>query len=488
MPNSGQPPFAATAPFPVLARPPVALPDRSTRGFAAFAFALAIALSVATVNPFPTIAAVASFSLIVQLLWRPGLPPALLFVCLMQWLQGALMVLHADVLGVEMRTLTLARHIEEATYYTLGWVSLIAVGASLATRSISLASVATTHGAQFSFMRLLAAYAISTVALQIFARVVPEQARQIAESFETLRWALVFAIFAQGWSMRNGGAIVLGVLCFEIGVGFLSFFSEFKTPLYVLAIALMSSGYRPTFRQYVSLTVVFVITLYLGIVWSAIKMEYRDLLNGRQGVTSQHVVLSTEESIEAFVGLVGTIDQKRLEDGAEQLVKRIAYVEYFGFVLGYVPTVRAHEDGRIWLNAFAHVLMPRVLFPDKPALESDSIITTRYTGIDLGNNPGTSITIGVPAETYVDLGPLFMFVVPLFLGLSYGSGFKYFVTKRSGGLLAQGVAVALHVSLTSVGAASTKILGGYLSLLIIALVLWRFGWPPMARFLRPQVR
>lgn len=487
MPNSGQPPFATTAPFPALARP-AELPARGAGSVGLFAVVVAVVLSVATANPWTTLAAVLSFSLIVLLLWRPGLPPSLLFICLMQWLQGALMVLHADVMGVELRTLSYARHIEEATFYTLGWVSAIAVGAWLAMRRISLADVATTHSVRFSFTRLLVVYVAATVALQIVARVLPAQARQIAEAFEGLRWVIVFAVFAQGWSMRNGAAIVLGVLAFEIGIGFLSFFSEFKTPLYVFAIAMMSSGYRPTFRQYVSLTAVFIITLYLGIVWSSIKMEYRDMLNGGRSVMTQEVVLSTEESIDAFLGLLGTLDAQQFEQGAEHLVKRIAYVEYFGFVLGYVPRVRAHEEGRIWLNAFAHVLMPRVLFPDKARLESDSVITTRYTGIDLGNNPGTSITIGVPAETYVDLGPVLMFIVPVFLGLAYGGVYRLFIIKRYAGVLAQGITVALHISFTSVGAASTKILGGYLSLLIITLLLWRFGWPGMARFLRAQVR
>lgn len=493
MPNSGQPPSAAVAAFPALARP-AALPqgDRlvANRGFGlgSLLVLLALALSTATVNAGPTIAAVLSFALIVQLQWRPGLPPALLFMCLMQWLQGALMVLHADFLGVDLRTQTLARHIEEATYYTLGWVAMIAVGAFLVTRRITVASAATTTSIHFSFRRLLVVYAVWTFALLAVGPVAPAQLHQVVETLEVLRWALVFAIFAQGSSMPYGGVIVVGILGFEIVVGFLSFFSEFKIPLYVVALALMSAGYRPTPRQYATLAGVFVVTLYLGIVWSSIKMEYRNELNGGRGTSTQEVVLTTGEMIDAFIGLVGTVDAERLEKGADQLVRRIAYVEYFGYVLGYVPSVRAHEDGRLWLNALGHVLIPRLLFPDKPGLESDSMITERYTGIDMGDNPGTSITIGVPAETYVDLGPVWMFAVPLLLGVMYGSVYRFFVTKRYGGPIAQGTAVAFHLSLTSVGAASTKILGGYLSLLIVTLLLWRFGWPFLARLLRVQVR
>jgi len=171
-------------------------------------------------------------------------------------------------------------------------------------------------------------------------------------------------------------------------------------------------------------------------------------------------------------------------------VRRIAYVEYFGYVLGYVPSVRPHEEGRIWLNAFSHVFMPRQLFTDKAPLESDTEITARYTGLQFssGSGRGTSISIGLPAETYADLGPTLMFIVPLLFGLMYGSVYRYFMTQRHAGLVAQGMAVAMHVNLNSVGSAATKSLGGYLSLLIIALVFWRLGWGLLAQFLRVQAR
>jgi hypothetical protein len=477
------------APLPVARRAPARAAQRRSGPPLVWLLALpALAFAYNSVNPMLTLAAIASLAFIVGLLSRPGLPPALLFVCFMQWLQGALLVFHADLLGVEVWTLTYARNIEEATYLTLAWVVAIALGAFLVIRRLSLAEVASPFSAPVSLPRLLVAYVLWTLALPLLALVAPPQARQIMEALESLRWVLVFAIFAQGWSMQGGRMLVLGILCLEIAVGFLSFFSEFKTPLFLLAIALVSAGYRPTPRQYATLGVVFIVTLYLGIVWSSIKMDYRDQLSAGQGSASQEIVLSTEEQIDAFVGLVGTLDAATLEKGAEQLVKRIAYVEYFAYTLGYVPSVRRHEEGRIWLNAFAHVFVPRVLFPDKPPLESDTVIAERYTGILFSSGRGTSISIGLPAETYVDLGPVLMFIVPLLLGLMYGSVFRFFIIKRHAGAIAQGMAVAMHINLTSVGAASTKILGGYVSLLIIALVMWRLGWGPFSRFVRVQAR
>jgi len=459
-----------------------------TMGLGLMVSVAGLGIATATTNPGTTFAAVLSLILIVRLLWRPGLPPVLLFICGMQWLQGAVMAFHADVFGVELRTMTYARHIDEATYYTLGWVSMIAVGAAFATRNLTAVGSAATHGMSLSLPRLIAIYAVWTVVVRVLEVAIPGQAQQIVGALETLRWAFVYALFALGWSLGRGRMIVLGILTAEVAFGFLSFFSNFKTPLYLFAIALVSSGYRPTLRQYFVLAIVFAATLYFGVVWSSIKREYRNELSGGLGASSQVVVLSPEERFDVFVDLVGSVDARMLEEGAESLVTRIAYVEYFAYVLGYVPRVEPHQDGGIWANAFAHVFLPRVLFPDKAALESDTVIAERYTGLDLGAGTGTSITIGLPAETYVDLGPVVMFIVPLLLGLMYGSVYRYFLRRREAGVMAQGVAVAMHVGMSSVGPAATKVLGGYLALLVITLVLWRLGWPVLERALRAQHR
>lgn len=469
----------------LVSSPPAAVPVPASGLGAIILTVAAMALATMTTNPGPTVAAVISLALIVRWLWRPGLPPVLLFVCLMQWLQGAIMTLHADVMAVELRSMTYARHIDEATYYTLGWVSLIALGAYLATSKVSPNQLGSAPGFAMSMPRMLIVYGVGTLGLRMIEAVAPGQVRQFIQALDTLRWAIVYAIFVQGWSMPQARLIVLGVLSVEVAFGFLSFFSSFKTPLFLFAIALVSTGYRPTLRQYFVLSLVFVATLYFGVVWSSIKREYRNQLNGGRGAATQEVVLSTEERMDAFLGLVGSLDSRTLDNGATQLISRIAYVDYFAYVLGYVPRVVPHEDGRIWLNAFTHVLLPRALFPDKAELESDTVIAERYTGLDLGaRDSATSITIGLPAETYVDLGPSLMFIVPLLLGLMYGIGYRHFMLKQDAGFIGQGVAVAMLVGFTSVGAAATKVLGGYVTVLVVGLLLWKFAWPALSRFLR----
>ena len=68
-----------------------------------------------------------------------------------------------------------------------------------------------------------------------------------------------------------------------------------------------------------------------------------------------------------------------------------------------------------------HALTPRVLFPDKPAVESDSDKVRRYSGVWVaGSEENTSIAFGYAAEAYVDFGIPLMFAPVFAYGLLMG--------------------------------------------------------------------
>jgi hypothetical protein len=407
----------------------------------------------------------------------------LFLVCSVQWLQGALQVLHADALGEEVWHLSDARHIEDATYLTLAWVSSIAIGAWLVLRGLERKQLPTVLESPINMTTLLIVYAIWSASVGVLKTFSIAPLVQAVNAYSALRWSVVFLIFVFAWAEPRMRVIAIAVLLLETVLGFLSFFSEFKTPLLLFGIALLTVGRRLTLRQVAAFFVLACATLYLGVLWSAIKVDYRDRLSGGAGHRTQQVVLSTSETIDELVDLVGTVDSDLLMEGAENLVARIAYVEYFAYVLDYVPALAKHEEGRLWLRAVQHVLVPRMFFPDKLALESDTNIAERYTGLSLGAGSGTSISIGLPAETYVDFGSPGMLVVAFLLGTLYGAGFRLLVTQGRGAPLAYGLAVAQYAGLTSVGSAATKILGGYVATLLVAVVLWRFFGRPVSRFI-----
>lgn len=446
----------------------------------------ALVLSLGTTNPSLTIAAMLSLGLIVALLWRPGQPPALLLVCGLQWIQGALMTMQANVTGVEVWTLTYARSIEDATYLTLAWVCAVAVGAWLVTRKLTPESVAPTLGVPIAMGRLIAVYAVWAFVVEVLARLDLRSAHQLIGALSNMRWLFLFAIFAYGWRTPRWRVVVLAVLLLEVGTGFLSFFSAFKTPLILFAVAIATSGYRPTFRAWIGFAFIFAVTLYLGVVWSAIKMDYRERLSGGLGAQSQVVAIGMEERVESFVELVGTVDDRVLSEGAEAMLGRLAYVEYTAYVLDYVPAVRDHERGALWGAAFMHVLMPRILFPNKPVLTDETEITETYTGLNLGAGSGTSISIGIVGESYIDFAEVGVVAFGLFFGLLIGLAYRHFITQRRYGVLAQGMAVALCMSFGTVENGAVKTLGSLLTFAIVYSISWRLLMPWLTPWLTAQ--
>ena len=54
-----------------------------------------------------------------------------------------------------------------------------------------------------------------------------------------------------------------------------------------------------------------------------------------------------------------------------------------------------------------------------------------YTGSRVaGTEEGTSIGIGYMAESYIDFGPIYMFVPILLLGVFYGLIYRYFIARK----------------------------------------------------------
>jgi hypothetical protein len=75
--------------------------------------------------------------------------------------------------------------------------------------------------------------------------------------------------------------------------------------------------------------------------------------------------------------------------------------------------------------------MPRVFFPDKPEVGSDSELVRRYSGVWVaGAAQDTDIAFGYAAESYIDFGVPMMFlpvfVWGTFMGICYAGMFTYF--------------------------------------------------------------
>ena len=453
-------------------------PRRASLAVPTFAVGIPLLLlSLGTANPGHTAAAIASAMCVALLLWRPGEPPVLLFVAGMQWLQGAVEVFHADVLGEPLYAMSETRGLEDATLLTLIWVAVFALGLRLALIGRAPVPLAEVPLGAISPRLAFRIYLAWTAALVVLERVPVGGLRQALVAATDFRWAIVFALFWMVLRQRQNWHLLGLVFVAEVATGFLSFFSDFKTPVYLLAIAALAADYRLRARQALGFALVGVFALYLGTLWSAIKMDYRDTLN--EGTGKQVTTISRGEQVRALLDLLGTVDAEVLEVGLDNFVERFAYVEQFARVLDYVPAMVGHADGELHAAALRHVLMPRLFFPNKPALVSDTEMAERYTGHMLVyEGRATSISVGTPADGYIDYGYSGMHLSALLLGLLVGLSYRFVLTlKGQHQALASSLAVALVLPLSTVEQTVVKLVGGMLTRVILVVLLWKFAIP-----------
>jgi hypothetical protein len=178
---------------------------------------------------------------------------------------------------------------------------------------------------------------------------------------------------------------------------------------------------------------VFSVSLFFAVVWTYSKGEYRKYLTG--GERTQFIIEQDNLSnIQKFYEIVqrdfsSENFKENFLNGLENLVYRVSYVEFLGLTMKQVPTYLPHENGNLLINAFEHILKPRILFPDKKPIY-DSELTSKYTGVQFaGAEQGTSFSLGTVAESYVDFGKYYMFIPILFFGLWIGWMYKYFIVN-----------------------------------------------------------
>ena len=126
------------------------------------------------------------------------------------------------------------------------------------------------------------------------------------------------------------------------------------------------------------------------------------------------------------------------------------------------------------------MLTPRILFPDKAALD-DSKLTTALLGIKIDKY--TSIGVGYVAQAHVDFGFPGLLLPMLVIGGMIGGGAKYFMTRSAPLLIREAFTTATLFLAFRFEENIDKALGGFITgFLAMALVL-KFAYPMIARWL-----
>lgn len=408
------------------------------------------------------------------LLWRVDEPPILAFALAFQWIfvvAGYLYTIAGGDLGED----ALIGNVDLAVLLSLVGLICIAFGMRLGLllwhRRLPKQSDPEIN-IHTLFWATVITYSVSWI-VEISPMDIFFNAAQIIYSVLSFRDVLLCLLWLIIFQRREGYRY--GWIAFVIALlpRFTSKQSTFKELIFmVLVVALIE--FKPWIKTAAQrtwnrrLVVGFVITSVLlfaaGVIWEgAVKPVWRTL--EFQGTPMQ--------TLDAFAHVTATttreMDEKK---GIEAFISRVSSITQFALVLDRVPSLVPHEDGRLTRRALNHILLPRLLFPSKENLGSDSWLAEDYAGLTIAED--TSVGIGYMAEFYVDFGISGMFpclfVLGFFFGIAYRLIFVLSPTYTIGSAL---VIVPFIGDFITYEASLPKLVGGFIMTTGVLLVLSR---------------
>lgn len=448
-------------------------------------------IALASSDSLLTFSCIAVLPVLATLLWREAEPPVVFAAVVAQWLQISVGTLRATADGSDLNTLFGTSGAVYATWLSLAGLLVLALGIRFANLNRAPMDTGALHAEirSYRYSRVLAAYCIAQFVNIVFAGTIwyfPGLTQALLAATQ-LRWVFFFVLTVTTLVQKRGYGFLAAATGFEILLGFTSFFSDFKTVFFVLAVSYLMVQARMSMRMIISLAILFCVLFNLAVVWSAVKQDYRDYQS--QGTGAQVSAVGKMAQLEKLAQLLSNMDSRRFLYGVDRLAERVEYTKYFGFVTGNVPTFLPYDDGGIWSAAIYHVITPRILFPDKADLTADIVNTIHYTGIQFsGGGRETEIPLGYMAESYIDFGPVGMFVPIFLLGLLLGFEYRYFATRRFHLVFAYGLTPVVFLVATSYEITAIKILGGNLTVFLVAFLAWKFASPYALPWLRNSRR
>lgn len=257
-----------------------------------------------------------------------------------------------------------------------------------------------------------------------------------------------------------------------------SYFSDFKTPLILLFLVSLQfwrpwepKSWKWSIAAWTRTVGLLVAALFLMLVWQAsVKKEARRIYD--EGLVNGRI-----DRAELFVKEVVAAVPEVLDDprpSIEILISRLSYIGFFSRVLEYVPAVEPHANGELLQMAMTNAFMPRLLFPAKPVLPSDSYYTRRFTGIMVAEE-GTSISIGYMAEFYADWGLTGMFLSILGYGCLIGGAIEVVRRVVRPTILVNPFLIILMMTVYQFEHQFIKTFAALISTTVAALVIQRIG-------------
>lgn len=438
-------------------------------------FIILMILSIFSLNFFLTIESAIAFYFVYKFSWRRNEPPIIFFAFAFQLIQVIAIVIISNFKNEPIEYFTeFPYHIYDAFQYSLLSIVLMSFAFNLVTHKLPIKTTITHIENEidtYDSDRIIIWYFILALSLPFLQGLTFSLGafQQIGYKFLELKWVLFF-IFYFAAAHRSKRILFFSlIVLIEILLGFSGFFSNYKEVTLAILLCYFTYKYSLETKQYIVLILAGAILVLISVMWQYSKNDYRQFLAGE---TSQQVVnVSREEALSKFLELSKELDKEKLGMGAEQLFRRVSYLNYFSAAIDYVPSRKPHQNGKLLWEATTRSFMPRFLFPDKEIVD-DSKRTIEFTGVTVaGAESATSISMGYISELYVDFGSYFLLFVMFGVGVAIGLIYRLLYSIAYSPLWFYAYLVPLMFSLYSYEIALSKFVPA-LVLYIIIIVLF----------------
>jgi hypothetical protein len=358
-------------------------------------------------------------------------PPVIALAFSMQWVAVCVGLFYY---AVTERPLDATIHSDYRTMVMIGLGVLLATIAGLyvGRRLVGLAGAATGLRPAYAltFKTLLSAYVLGTIfvgAIQTAAWDYPGLAQAIL-ALAYLRLGLLYLVLRR-LVVSNQWHYLAGLLVVEIVLGITGYYAGFREPLIMAALAFLEFFDRRNVRHWITITSLVVIMAVLGVAWIGVRVEYR-----RRFAVDDKFINNRSARIDLLRASIsdwaGQSRREMMED-IDRFVDRMWTIYYPALAISRVPSVLPHTNGQLMTETLQYVFEPRLFFPDKPDIKSDSEMVRKYSGVWVaGEDQLTDIAFGYAAESYIDFGiPMMfvpMFVWSAFIGLAIASILRVF--------------------------------------------------------------
>src|SRR5436190_7532548 len=376
-----------------------------------------VAFGVGAVTPF----------VLMHIINRPGMPVAVIYLVIWQWGQIFARVVQTFPDGEALGGGLFGANVERAYWYMLASLVVLALTMRVTVGRLApptpQSRMAHARWQPHDLMMLYFGTLLLSVAIR-FSGLLTSSLEQPATALLYCKTLVLFLLFANVLATGKGGKFALIAVLIEIITGFTGILSDFKAVFIFLALAAVAARIRWTVTLGIGAIVWGTALITLALFWTGVKTEYRRIATGSE--ISQTITASLGDRL-GYLGnravTPGSIDWS---EASYLLLIRFAYVDIFGSVITVQEASPQPAAMRQWSEGLGHVLQPRFLFPNKPAL-SDTDVYVRLARGDPTEEvrAGTSISVGYMAENFADLGFPGMLLGIAAIGLFAGTVYRF---------------------------------------------------------------